>query len=432
MTLNVAIPKERRGHVVLVAYYFPPLGGSGVQRVAKWAKYLPQFGWDVTVLTVEPGAYLAFDESLFKEVTNAGVNIVRTSTLDPTRTRKGNRAVRRLSERKRKLLTWLTGLFFLPDNKRGWRGKARSAFNMVTERGPVDVVLSSAPPYTALMVGDELAGHLGVPHIVDYRDDWIDNPRHRYPTAFHKRWHIRKEGDILACSALVLAINESIASLIRTRNPRVKVEVLPQGYDPDDFPSDTIDGRSDGRVRIVYAGMFYDAQQPDSMLEAVSRLLMDQPSLRSKIELRFIGLFPDEKTGLISKYDLGDVVTRTGYKNHEETVAELKKADLLWMIVGHQPGGYMISTGKLFEYMGSGRPILALAPEGEVRVALQGYGAAWTVDPADVYDISRKLGELVQMALDDDLPQGLPEWIARYDRRASTRKLADLLASVCS
>jgi glycosyltransferase involved in cell wall biosynthesis len=178
--------------------------------------------------------------------------------------------------------------------------------------------------------------------------------------------------------------------------------------------------------------MFYDAQQPDSMLEAVSRLLMDQPSLRSKIELRFIGLFPDEKTGLISKYDLEDVVTRTGYKNHEETVAELKKADLLWMIVGHQPGGYMISTGKLFEYMGSGRPILALAPEGEVRVALQGYGAAWTVDPADVYDISRKLGELVQMALDDDLPQGLPEWIARYDRRASTRKLADLLASVCS
>ncbi len=379
MTGNVAIPAERRGHVVLVAYYFPPLGGSGVQRVAKWAKYLPQCGWDVTVLTVEPGAYLAFDESLLEEVTSAGVNIVRTRTLDPTRTRKGNRAVRRLSERKRKLLTWITGFFFLPDNKRGWRGKARSAFNLVTERGPVDVVLSSAPPYTALMVGDELAGHLGVPHVVDYRDDWVGNPRHRYPTALHKRWHIRKESDILTRSALVLAINQSIASLIRTRNPNVSVEVLPQGYDPDDFPYGMSDSRSDGSVRVVYAGMFYDAQQPDSMLEAVSRLLKEQPSLRSRIELRFVGLFPEEKVELISRYGLEDVVTRTGYMNHEETVAELGQADILWMIVGHQPGGYMISTGKLFEYMGSGRPILALAPEGRYmsRCRVMGQLGRW-------------------------------------------------------
>ena len=432
MTGNVAILEEGRGHVVLVAYYFPPLGGSGVQRVAKWVKYLPQYGWDVTVLTVEAGAYIAFDESLLDEVCNAGVNIVRTRTLDPTTSRKGNRAVRRLSERKRKLLTWLTGFFFLPDNKRGWRGKARSAFNLVTERGPVDVVLSSAPPYTALMVGDELADYLGVPHVVDYRDDWVGNPRHRYPTTFHKRWHIRKEGDILGRSALVLAINESIASLIRTRNPNVSVEVLPQGYDPDDFSTGQTNRRSDSSVRIVYTGMFYDAQQPDSMLEAVNDLLKAQPSLRSRIELRFVGLFPEEKTGLISRYDLEDVVTLTGYKNHEETVAELRQADLLWMIVGHQPGGDMISTGKLFEYMGSGRPILALAPEGEVRVALQGYGAAWMVDPADVHDISRKLGELVRRALDDDLPLGTDEWIARYDRRKTTGILADLLASVCS
>jgi len=427
-----AISEQGKRHVVLVAYYFPPLGGSGVQRVAKWARYLPEAGWDVTVLTVEPGAYFAFDETLLDEVKDAGIRIVRTRTLDPTSTRKGKRPVRQLSERKRRILTWLTGFFFLPDNKRGWRRNARSAFDLVTETGPVDVVLSSAPPYTALMVGDELAAHLGVPHVVDYRDDWVDNPRHRYPTLYHKRWHIRTEGEILARSALVLTINDTIAGLVRKRKSDAAVEVVPQGYDPEDFPSVRVERPSDGKIRIVYAGMFYDAQQPDTLLQAASRLLEEQPSLRNRMELRFVGLFPDGKTGLISAYGLQDVVTLTGYKSHQDTVEELQQADILWMIVGHQPGGHMISTGKLFEYMGSGRPILALAPEGEVRSALQGYGAAWTVDPADVGAIAQALGELMQLAISGELPVGSPAWITRYDRKEGTHRLATLLESVCS
>lgn len=426
MTEAGTIPEAGRRHVVLVAYYFPPLGGSGVQRVAKWAKYLPENGWDVTVLTVEPGAYFAFDESLLEEVESAGVRIVRTRTLDPTSAGGGKKIIGQPSERKRRFFTWLTGLFFLPDNKRGWRRHARRAFDGLQKTTPVDVVLSSAPPYTSLMVGDELAAHLSVPHIIDYRDDWVDNPRHRYPTMLHKQWHVRRERSIVERSALVMTINQSIAQLLRGRHPGADVEVLPQGYDPADFPRQEARAGT-GRIRLVYAGMFYDAQQPDSMLHALSLLAHRDPNLADRLDVRFIGLFPDEKASLITSLGLEDLVSLMGYQTHAETVAQLNQADILWMVVGHQKGGHMISTGKLFEYMGTGRPILALAPEGEVRRALKGYGAAWTIDPDDSGQIATTLASLLKKAEDGSLPLGDTNWTARFDRKAQAAHLAAIL-----
>jgi len=115
---------------------------------------------------------------------------------------------------------------------------------------------------------------------------------------------------------------------------------------------------------------------------------------------------------------------------HRDAVAELGKADILWMIVGHQQGGDAISTGKLFEYMGTRRPILALAPEGEVRKALSGYGAAWTVDPDDTGEIATALASLVKKAEENALPVGDEQWIARFNRKAQAKELADLLEEV--
>lgn len=423
---------ERRPHVVLVAYYFPPLGGSGVQRVAKWVKYLPEFGWDVTVLTVEPGAYFAFDETLFDEVREAGARIIRTRTLDPTRAGRKHRAVGALSETKRRLLTYVTGLFFLPDNKRSWFRSAQAAFDEVSKSGPVDVVLSSAPPYTALMVGDALATQLEVPHVLDYRDDWIDNPRHFYPTQLHKRWHINKERAILERSALVLTINESIAHLIRQRRPQADVRVVSQGFDPADFEHNRITKKEGEKIRLVYAGMFYGAQQPDTLLRAVSVLAGEDKVLAERLEIRFVGLFPEEKVPLIKELNLESSVVRTGYKNHRDTADELVQADILWMTVGSQPGGHMISTGKLFDYMGSRKPILALVPEGEVRKALEGYGPAYITDPEDIDAVISILTLLLNEARNGGLSRGSEAWIQQYDRREGARRLASMLTAVMS
>jgi len=425
---------ERR-HLVLVAYYFPPLGGSGVQRVTKWAKYLPRNGWDVTVLTAAPGAYFAYDDSLLNEVEDAGVRIIRTGSFDPTRVLSARKAIRLPSERRRKLFTWLTGLFFVPDNKRGWRRHARKAFKQMDQLPRVDAVLSSAPPYTSLMVGADLATYLGVPHIVDYRDDWLDNPRHRYPTPLHVKWHRRLEKRVVSKAASVLTINASIGNLIKRRHPGSPVTVLPHGFDPEDFHRGVHEAQEDrpaGPMRLVYSGMFYDAQQPDTMLRAISLLQERNPNLSSSLEVRFVGLFPEEKRSLIEELGLEELVVETGYQDHRSAVREIVTADVLWMTVGRQPGEHMISTSKLHEYMGTGKPVLALAPDGEVRTALSGYGASWTVDPDDVGETATVIASLLQKHQSGELPRGDDTWILQFNRKAQTAELGRLLDKLTS
>jgi len=425
------IPATGRRHLVLVAYYFPPLGGSGVQRVAKWAKYLPQNGWDVTVLTVEPGSYFAFDQTLLEEVEAAGVRIIRTRSLDPTRVARKGTAIRMPSERKRRIFSWLTGLFFVPDNKRGWIAHAQKAFEEVASGSVVDLVLSSAPPYTSLMVGDELSKFHDVPHVVDYRDDWIENPRHRYPTPLHKRWHRRQERAVLQNASAVITINESIGQLLEQRHKDAPIKVFPQGFDPEDFSEHQRAGIGN-RLVLLYSGMFYDAQQPDTLLKAVASLQDRDPDLKDRLELRFIGLFPDEKKPLLESLNLEALVSIGGYLTHEQTTAELMAADVLWMTVGHQEGEHMISTGKLHEYMGSRKPILALAPDGEVRKALSGYEAAWTVMPDDVGSTAKVLTVLLAKHAEGSLPAGDAAWIERYDRKRQAGDLSVFLASLVS
>ena len=416
-----------RSHVLVVAYYFPPMGGSGVQRVAKWCKYLPENGWDVTVLTVEPGAYFAFDEGLLAEVEEAGVRIVRKRSSDPTQAGAGRKQVDFPSEWRRRLFAWVTGLFFIPDNKRGWMKPAMEAFRDIEKKQKIDLVFSSAPPYTSFLLGAAMSQALSVPHVMDYRDDWLDNPRHRYPTSWHRARHLGLERKALATASRVLAINQEIGYRIQSRVPEADIVVLPQGYDPSDLEGTEPASRADGKVRFLYAGMFYDAQQPDVFLKGIAAAIDADPSLRSKLELRFVGLFPDNKMPLVSRLGLDGLVVFTGYLPHAETVLELMSADILWMTIGHQEGEEMISTGKLFEYMGTRKPILALIPPGTARQALSGYGAVKVAGPDDAGRVAQHILDLTKAALQVALPTGNQDWVNTFNRRIQTRLLARLM-----
>jgi glycosyltransferase involved in cell wall biosynthesis len=430
MSIDTGSP-ERRPHALLVAYYFPPMGGSGVQRVAKWCKYLPENGWDVTVLTVEPGSYFAFDEDLLDEVKSAGVQILRTTSLDPTRVGGSKKQVGLQSERKRRIFAWLTGLFFIPDNKKGWLKPALAAVRSLIAERPVDLVLSSAPPYTAFLVGAAAAKTACVPHLMDYRDDWLDNPRHRYPSPWHARRHRQLEQDALSGASLVTAINEAMAQRILKRSPDTKVRILPQGFDPEDMTAAlAASPRSSGAIRFLYAGMFYDAQQPDVFLQGVSLALERDPALRDRLELRFVGLFPEAKRSLVRSLGLADLASFPGYLSHAHTVQELMQADVLWMTIGRQEGEEMISTGKLFEYIGTRKPILALVPDGAARGALSGYEAAWIADPDDVDAVADRIATIMEAAERSAMPVGNEAWVGAFDRREQTRLLADWMSAL--
>lgn len=419
-------PDARLRRVLVFAYYFPPMGLSGVQRVAKLVKYLPRWGWQPVVVTPRPAGYFAFDDELATEVEAAGADVRRTPSVDPTRLFGRKATVALPQEPRRRRLARLSGLLFVPDNKLGWGPFAVREGLRAAREEPVEAVLSSAPPYTSHLAAAFVARRLGVPLVLDYRDDWTDNPRHEYPTGLHRRLSLRLERSVLRQASAVTAINAPIARAIDERAGEPLATVLPQGYDPEDLAG--IDGEStDGRFRLVYTGVFYDAQTPDVFLRGLRRFLDRMPEAQSDTRAHFVGLFPEASRELVATLALDDTVVVDGYRPHRESVRMLGMASVLWMTIGDRPGAEGISTSKLFEYIGTRRPILALVPDGAARDALAPYGAAHIVHPDDEVGVAEALAALYLAWRAGDLPRGDRAYAERFDRVHLAGRMAALL-----
>ena len=415
----------------MVAYYFPPMGLSGVQRVSKFVKYLPEFGWQPTVLTARPAGYFAFDASLLEDAESRGVHVERTGSRDPTRLFGRRRAVALPGEGRRRWLSLASQTVFVPDNKIGWLRPGLRAGQRLLKRGSFDLVFATAPPYTALLMAARLSRAHGLPLVADFRDDWVDNPRHTYPTAWHRARHEALEARVLERCTHAIAINEeiqaSIAGRAKASGAACEISVIPQGYDAETLKAADSAERHPGRMRLVYTGVFYDAQTPDFFLKGLSAFLKRNPSVRSRIKAVFVGLVPEASRRLIRELGLEDVVALKGYLPHSETVGYQLSADVLWMTIGERPGAGGISTGKLFEYMGTRKPILGLIPPGTARSALDPYGAQWIVGPEDIEAIAQALSELFDRWTSGTLPQGSASYVKRFDRRHLTGELARIL-----
>ncbi|MEK6756962.1 MAG: glycosyl transferase family 1, partial [Bacteroidota bacterium] len=179
--------------VLIIAYYFPPMGLSGVQRTAKFVKYLPKYGWKPTVLTVSPTGYYALDPSLLAEVEQAGTEIVRASSLDPNRLFKRQKIVKMPSEGMRKLFQFVGDTFFIPDTKIGWKLTAIRAACGLLQREQFDLIYATAPPQTDFLIGEALKKKFKLPLVLDYRDAWLDYPFKYYPSPLHRYLHYRME-----------------------------------------------------------------------------------------------------------------------------------------------------------------------------------------------------------------------------------------------
>lgn len=407
--------------VLVVAYYFPPLGGSGVQRVAKLVKYLPEHGWQPTVLTARPGAYVAFDASLAEEVAAAGVEVVATRTLDPTRAGQGRTVA--ATGAQRRWLTALTDGLFVPDNKLGWAPFALREGARQLRRRSFDAVYATAPPYTGLLVAARLARRFRLPLFVDLRDDWLGNPRHRYPTAWHRRLHARLERRVLRQATGMSVISEAMRAAVVARHPELaeRVRVLPQGFDPADFDPG-VDPPRDGVFRLLYSGMFYDAQRPDTFLVGLRWFLERHPEAR--VEALFAGLVPAGFEALVNRLALTSVVRYLGYLSHAEVTRRQQQADVLWMTVGLRPGAEGISTGKLFEYMGTRKPVLGLVPEGTAAEALRAYGAGILVPPDAPEAVGEALESLFGAWQAGALPAPSEAYVQRHDRERLAGEVA--------
>lgn len=428
------MPDQRRTHRVLViAYYFPPLGLSGVQRTLKFVRYLTEYGWQPTVLTVEDRAYFAKDEALLRELDGLDIDIIRTPSIDPLHLFRKRNVVRMPSGQTLGILGRLSQAIFIPDNKIGWKKHAVAAAMQYLAEHPVDVLFATAPPYTDFLIGTELKRRTGLPLVLDYRDAWVENPLHSYLTPLHRALHQRLERKALRAADAVISINRPIKERILKGNSFLShgdVHIISQGYDQADFEAVAPMRGRDGILRFLYAGTFYYNRTPEYFLRALQNVFSENPSLCGRIEVHFVGTTRDEDAKIVQTLGLGDAVHQHGYLPHCDTVQQLIDADVLWMTIGRGKGEDMMSTGKLFEYLGARKPIFALVPDGDARQVLTKSGAAFIAPPDDIDAITAQILTLYDLHKNDRLPAPSYSYVEQYSRRALAGRLASLLASL--
>ncbi len=327
-------------------------------------------------------------------------------------------------EWRRRLFSRLSDVFFIPDNKIGWRRTAVATALRLHQETPFDLIFATAPPFTDFLIGRDIKRKIQKPLVVDYRDPWIEYPFKFYPTPFHRWRHVALERQALRASSHVVTTNRRVKELILSRHPFLAyrdIDIISQGYDPEDFDLAHARGPlpSRGRaMRFAYAGVFWEDRRPDYFLRALKEAFQEQPRLRGRVEAVFIGNFRDENRKLVVRLGLQDSVRVLGYQPHIECIRELLASDVLWMVVGDDVG----SPGKVYEYIGARKPILACAPGGFVASAVTEAGGT-VVAPDDVQGIRTAILQYFDLWERHALRGPTPEVVERYNRVHLTNSL---------
>ncbi|MCX8009558.1 MAG: glycosyltransferase [Ignavibacteria bacterium] len=416
-----------KNKVLVIAYYFPPMGLSGVQRIAKFVKYLPKFNWQPTVLTIAPKIYYAHDQTLLDELTQQDIRIIRTDAFDVSQPFRIGIKNKFPNEFYRSIMNKLSQLFFIPDNKIGWRKKAVKSACKILESESFDLIFATAPPFTALQVGMDLKSKFKIPLVVDYRDAWVDNQYSFYWTPFHRSLNKLMEREVLKKSNKIIAYNRQLKEHILQVHQFLNFEdvvIIPHGYDPEDFQIKFESTKTKNKMRITYTGSFYDKITPKYLILAVKELFYEKPDLSNRLEFCFVGHFRKHNEKLIKKFNLTNAFNLVGYLEHRESVKYLLDSDVLWLTLGEMKNVKTIATSKLFEYFGAEKPILASVPDGAITSLLREYEAYLITPPHDIRAIKSAIVKFFEMYEKKQLPKPNQDFVKRFDRLSLTNQLA--------
>ena len=379
--------------LLIVTYYFPPSGGAGVQRAAKWVKYLPEANVEPVVLTVREGAYPHHDPSLVPDV--AGAEVIRTRAPDPFglygaltgRSRQQAVAERtgRLGESPalaERVSRWVRGNLFVPDARVGWVPFALAGARKLHRERPVDAILTTGPPHSVHLIGRRLQRAWGVQWIADFRDPWTDIHyagslgRHGVAEGLDRRL----ERSVLCRADDIVTISSSLQRDLNERTD-TPVHVIRNGFDTDDFS--TIEASvSTETFDLVYVGSLFGV--PSFLLDAIASLRAGGEAL--DLRLRFIGDSPEALPNAVAERALSSVVSIERPVAHERAVEEMARAGLLLLTI-ETSWSYAngVIPGKTYEYLASGRPVLGLGPrEGDAAAILSSTAGGQMHAPEDV------------------------------------------------
>lgn len=393
---------DNKKKVLIIAYYFPPLGMGGVQRVSKFVKYLPSFGWEPVVLTVKNIDYFSLDDSLLKELPESA-EIYRTGSFDPLRLifLVKRMFVTRIVDPKKvalrnsrksffSILLSFLNLFFFPDNKIGWFPFALIKGIKICRKEKIDLLFSTSPPLTCHLVAFFLKKLTGIQWVADYRDPYMTYQDEKSSTSFKKILLKKLQKLFLKKGERSIGVTQMIASGLKEVYPEVqKIEVLPNGYDQKDFEYKP--WRRKDIFTIVYFGTFSPDCPAEPFLKALHNLLQQGKIDKGRVKFTDVGLSMGVgMEDLVNKFELNEITELKGYLPHKEGIQELLGADLALLTLAESSPA--IIPGKAYEYLGAQKPVLAIVPlKSEARRLIESLSAGRVVSPDNLMEIENAI-----------------------------------------
>jgi len=342
-------------NILLIAYYFPPLGLGGVGRPYALFRHLPEHGYRVTVLTVKDIVYPQYDHTRL-EVGDEEY-IVRSGSYDPSR-------LMSLAGMRKKDLTagvkTKASLFYYPDSKRGWVGPAYRAARRLLNRRRFDAVITTSPPPSAHQIGLKIKRACGLPWVADFRDFWFSLPIEMiYRTEMQKRYSLRLKDKIIGAADEVVGVNSSIVKYLG------RGEVITNGADLDTANFWRVPATSEKEVfTIGVLGTVNRLCPIEPLFKAIAAIIKDNSSLKNKMNIVHVGSYDTAiMSSLIEKYRLSGKVSIRGYLPKKEAIEALAVSDVLYFSVAAF-NRYHILPGRIFDYLMSGKPIIGYVPDG--------------------------------------------------------------------
>ena len=432
--------------VLIITYYWPPSGGSGVQRWLKFAKYLPDFGWEPIIYTpLNPEANVT-DAQLLSEVP-AGITVIKRKIIEPYGLykrllgKKGGGAIKAniIADKPKGLLQRLSlyvrGNLFIPDPRFLWIAPSARFLKRYLREHPVDAIISTGPPHSMHLIAKRVSKATGIRWVADFRDPWtqIFYFKHLHLGKFAESKHENLEQKVLDSCNRVVVVSPQMQRDFR-RMTTTRVELVTNGFDESDFmtPAAPLEP---GYFYIVHTGLFPENANPDLLWEAMGEKAAEEPRFANSLRILLAGSTDSSVIESIRTNGLGGSLTDLGYIGHSEAVGLQKGASLLLLTLRKEPEAAAIITGKFFEYLASGRRILAVGPEsGDLGAMLTSAGAG------SINEFSDKAG--LRASLDaafrawEEAPErgetaiDLPQSIMQYSRRSLTAQYVKILENI--
>lgn len=428
--------------VLIITYYWPPSGGSGVQRWLKMSKYLPEYGWQPMIYTTENAEYPIVDPSLEKDVA-PDLEVIRRPIFEPYDIYKKFLGIKKeetvkmgfIEEKEKKqgwkenLSLWIRGNLFIPDARCWWVKPSVHYLKDYLKEHPVDAIISTGPPHSMHLIAMKLKEELDIPWIADFRDPWteIDYYNDLHLTKWADRKHHRLEREVLEKADKVVTVAPDGARRLGRLGNR-NVRTVYNGFDRDD-DSQTPVNQSE-QFTITYLGVLSKIQNPKKLWKALSELAKEDDGFCKDLKINMIGQIDSSVVRSIEEQGLNGHVSLSPYVPHDQVSAVHRSSTLLllFLMPDSEPRAKGLLTGKLFEYMASGRPILCIGPEdGDAAHILKETQAGQTVSFENKEKMKEIIKYLYQKYLDNGLPSNTNKEIEKYSRRALAGEYGSLL-----